>query len=130
MKKIISLVLFAIVLLSGLYLDVSQITVPDYIDKIYHFTGFSLITILSISVFIAFFDKKGLNIFLIFVLIFGGIISALAEFVQKFTITRSCDVNDWIASLCGIIFVAAFTYFANCKRERKMELLEEKFELY
>ena len=125
MRKVISLLLFSLVLSAGLFLDTAPISVPDGIDKIYHFTGFFTITILSVFVFISFFNKKWLNSYLVLALLSGGAAAALSEYVQKSCPMRSCDSNDWIADLCGIALATAIVYMINFKHLRQIELLDE-----
>jgi len=109
---------------------IAPISVPNYVDKVYHFIGFAVLTILSISLFAAFFDKKWLNFFLVFLLIFGGAIAGVVELAQKhYSAVRSCDYNDWIANLSGIVFVALFVFLANSRQERSIELFDEKFDI-
>lgn len=129
MKKIIRLIWLILFLFGGVMSYIAPLSVPDYIDKIYHFIGFAVFTILSISVFAAFFDKKWLNTFLVFILIFGGTIGGLAELAQKTVLMRSCSYEDWIANLLGIVFVVLFVYLVNSKQDRSAELFEEKFDL-
>ena len=128
MKKIIRLIWLILFLFGVVMFYLAPISVPDYIDKIYHFIGFAVLTMLSISAFAAFFDTKWLNTFLVFILIFGGTIGGLAELAQKFVLARSCNYEDWIANLCGIVFVVLFVYLVNSKQERSAELFEEKFD--
>lgn len=130
MKKIIRLSWFVLFLFGMVVFDLGPIQVPDGIDKVYHFIGFSIFTVLSISLFAAFFDKKWLNAFLVFLLIFGGAIAGITEFVQKvLSSTRECSYEDWLANLFGIVFVTLFVYLVNSKQESKIELFEEKFDL-
>jgi len=130
MKKFIRVVWFVLFLFGMVMFYIAPISVPEYVDKIYHFIGFTVLSILSISLFAAFFDKKWLNTFLVFLLLFGGAIAGVAELVQKhFSALRSCDYNDWIANLCGIVFVTLFVFLANSRQERSIELFDEKFDI-
>jgi len=130
MKKFIRLIWFILFLFGMVMFYITPVAVPNYVDKIYHFIGFAVLTILSISLFAAFFDKKWLNSFLVFLLIFGGAIAGIAELAQKhFSAIRSCDYEDWIANLCGIVFVTLFVYLVNSRQESNLELFEEKFDV-
>jgi VanZ family protein len=129
MNKIIKLSLFVVAVFIGILLDLLPIQVPNGIDKVYHFIGFALITMCAISTFVAFVDKKWLNYFLIFLLVFGGIFAGMAEFVQKCTIMRNCSVEDWVVNLSGIVFVTLFVFLANAKEAKNHDVFESCFEL-
>jgi VanZ family protein len=129
MKKIIKLLMFFLFLGLGVFFDLAPINVPDGIDKIYHFIGFSLMTMLAISTFSSFFSKKWLNLFLMFLLVFGGMFAGIAEYLQTFVPLRTCSVDDWITNLCGITFVVIFVFLNNSKEEKVIELNEGQFEL-
>ena len=116
MKKA-SLIIFISLLIIGIILDLAPIQVPTGIDKIYHFTGFFLITISSIVTFILFFGKKQLNYFFMFILIFGGLFAGISEILQKLTAVRGCDVMDWLVNICGIGVASALAFLMTSKRE-------------
>ncbi|HBG49567.1 MAG TPA: hypothetical protein DDW90_08730 [Cyanobacteria bacterium UBA9971] len=130
MKKFIRIFWFVLFLFAMVMFYVAPVSVPDYVDKFYHFIGFAIFAMLSIALFAAFFDNKWLNTFLVFLLIFGGVIAGAAELAQKqFSTIRSCTYEDWIANLCGIIFVTLFVYLANSRQESNIDLFEEKFDI-
>lgn len=112
----------------GVVLDLAPIHVPDGIDKIYHLTGFALITILAISTYISFFGRKHINDFLLFILASGGVFAGVAEFLQNFTVVRECSVGDWVTNLCGIILIVVIAFLHYSKESKNIELTEEKFE--
>lgn len=128
MKKVTLLVLFAVLLISGVILDLLPIRVPDGLDKIYHFVGFAALTITSIKLFEAFFGKKLINSFMMFILIFGGLFAGISEVLQKLVAVRSCDVNDWVVNLLGIGLVCVVTFLINSKASKIRELNYEMFE--
>lgn len=128
MKKSQQLLLFCLLLVAGVLLDIAPIQVPDGIDKIYHFIGFSVITISAISTFIAFFGKKSLDYFLLFLLAFGGIAAGICEFLQKFVAIRECSVYDWATNLFGITLVVIITYLVNSKENSNVESDENRFD--
>ena len=126
MKKFIRIFWFVLFLFAMVMFYVAPVSVPDYVDKFYHFIGFAIFAMLSIALFAAFFDNKWLNTFLVFLLIFGGVIAGAAELAQKqFSEIRSCTYEDWIANLCGIVFVTLFVYLANSRQESNIDLFEE-----
>ena len=130
MKKFIRIFWFVLFLFAMVMFYVAPVSVPDYVDKFYHFIGFAIFAMLSIALFAAFFDNKWLNTFLVFLLIFGGVIAGAAELAQKqFSEIRSCTYEDWIANLCGIIFVTLFVYLAKSRQESNIDLFEEKFDI-
>lgn len=111
MKKIlIALALICAVLL-GLFLDLSSFTVPDGVDKVLHFSGFMFFTLLIAAGFATFFGRKNLNKFLFFVLMMGGLLSAVSEKLQDYVPIRNCDPLDWLANVSGIA-IAAFIVYA------------------
>lgn len=122
MKRITLLITFILVLTAGVLLDLAPIHVPDGIDKIYHFLGFSLLTFLAILNFVEFFGKKSIDSFLFFIMTFGGIFAGISEFLQKFVAVRDCDVNDWLVNLCGIAFVCAITFLIYAKEKKEDEI--------
>lgn len=128
MKKATLLLLFVILLSSGVILDLLPIQVPDGIDKLYHFIGFAAITVTSISLFEAFFGKRLINSFLMCILIFGGFFAGISEVLQKLVSVRSCDVNDWIVNLLGISLVCVITFLINSKAGKIRDLNYEMFE--
>ena len=128
MKKVTQLLLFCTLLIAGVLLDLAPISVPDGIDKIYHLVGFSLITIVAISTYIAFFNKKWINAFLLFLLVFGGAFSGISEFLQTYASMRECSVYDWMANLCGIAIVVVFTFLINSKETKNVEFNEDRFD--
>jgi len=130
MKKFIRIFWFVLFLFAMVMFYVVPISVPDYVDKFYHFIGFAIFAILSIALFAVFFDNKWLNTFLVFLLIFGGVIAGVAELAQKhFSEIRSCDYGDWIANLYGIVFITLFVYLANSRQKLSIELFEEEFKI-
>ncbi len=128
MKKTFMLIVFICVLASGIALDLLPITVPDGIDKLYHFLGFSLLTALSIKTFIVFFGKKNINKFFFFLLTFGGVFAAVSEGVQSFLSLRSCDVYDWLTNLFAIAFVVLIAYINISKENLIEEALNSRFD--
>jgi len=128
MKKITQLLLFCTFLAVGIILDLAPIHVSAGIDKLYHFMGFSLITIFAISTFVSFLGRKSLNAFLLFLLGFGGIFAGISEFLQTFVAVRDCSVNDWVTNLCGIAVVVVFTFLISSKENTTAELNEGQFD--
>lgn len=128
-KKISNLILLVSVLATGILLDIAPISVPDGVDKVYHFIGFALLTALAISTYVSFFGKKHINLFLMALLILGGVFGGLSEFLQEFVSMRDCSVNDWLADLFAVNLVVVFT-FLNVSREKKnIESLDGRFEV-
>lgn len=117
MKKETHLTIFILLLIAGITLDLAPIQVPQGIDKIYHFIGFAIITAFAITTFIGFFGKKYLNIFFVFILIFGGLFAGISEEMQKFTVVRGCDVFDWLVNLAGITIACVLAFLINAKKE-------------
>ncbi len=115
MKKFTQLIFFCLLLVTGVLLDIAPIHVPDGVDKVCHFIGFSLITVFAILTFVSFFGKKWINFFLMFLLVFGGVFAGLSEFLQFFTAARDCSVGDWITNLSGIAFVVLIMFFVNAR---------------
>ena len=128
MNKNKQLLLFCILIISGIVLDIAPLQVPDGIDKIYHFVGFALITMSAISTFTAFLGTKALNAFLFFLLGCGGVFAGLSEFLQAFTAVRTCSVYDWVTNLLGITIVVAIAFLANAKEQKNIELNEGRFD--
>jgi len=127
MKKSTKLLLFCLLTVVGIALDIGPFQVPDGIDKILHFTGFFLITQLSISTYKSFFGKKNINFFLLFVLVAGGTMAGLAEFVQKYTPMRECSAADWLTNLFGISLGTLVAYLSYKKECKNIELDESRF---
>ena len=128
MKKITLLITFILVLAAGVLLDLAPIRVPDGIDKIYHFAGFSILTFFAILNFVEFFGKKSVNSFLLFIMTFGGIFAGISEFLQKLTAFRDCDVNDWLTNLCGITIVCIITFLVYSKQKKEFEIDQATFD--
>lgn len=128
MKKIALLITFILVLAAGILLDLAPISVPDGIDKIYHFTGFSILTFLAVLNFVEFFGKKSLNSFLLFIMTFGGIFAGISEFLQTLTAIRDCDVNDWLTNLFGITLICAITFLIYSKQNKESEINQTTFD--
>lgn len=126
MKKIIILLVLILALIGGVYLDLAPVIVPDYIGKIFHFLGFAFITLLLTVLYRQFFGTKKLNVFLVSVLLIGGIIAGLSEYLQRSVILRSCTYDDWLANLSGIAVVILSVYLINAKHEKEIEVLKEK----
>jgi len=122
------MILFCLFLVGGILLDLAPIHVPDGIDKIYHFIGFALITVLAISIFVSFFGKKWINSYFIFLLISGGILGGVSEYLQKLTAVRGCCVEDWLANLAGITLVVILAYIFYSKEEKTIELTQGRFD--
>lgn len=128
MRKSIQLILLCLLLMIGALLDLAPVHVPDGIDKLYHFIGFSFVTLFAIATYVSFFGKKLLNFFFMFLLTFGGVFAGISEFLQKFVAVRDCSVADWITNLCGISFVVALAFLAYSKERRTVELSEGRFD--
>lgn len=128
MKRATLLITFTLVLVVGVLLDLAPVQVPDGIDKIYHFTGFFLLTLLSILNFIEFFGMKLINLFLLFVMTFGGIFAGISEILQKLISVRSCDVNDWFVNLLGITFVCMIVFLVCSKQKKESEITQTTFD--
>jgi len=128
MKKITLLIAFILVLVAGILLDLAPIRVPDGIDKIYHFIGFSLLTFLAVLNFVEFFGKESVNSFLLFIMTFGGIFAGISEFLQKLTAFRDCDVNDWLTNLFGITLVCIITFLIYSKEKKEFEINQTTFD--
>ena len=128
MKKKLQLLVLGLVFVVGILLDLAPIRVPDGIDKIYHFIGFSLITILAISTYISFFGKKWINLFLMSLLIFGGIFGGISEFLQKYVAIRDCSFQDWITNLCGVTLIVVIAFLNGSRERKKIESNESQFE--
>ena len=128
MKKILLASAFVSCTVLGILLDIAPIHVSEEIDKICHFTGFSIITALAIVTFLAFFGRKSINSFLLFLLTFGGIFAGFTEILQRFITARSCCVEDWIVNLCGITVVSIFAFLFHSKREKEIRLHEERLD--
>lgn len=122
------LLIFCMILVSGVILDLAPIKVPDGVDKIYHFLGFAIITMSAISTFIAFCGKKYFNQFLMLVLVFGGIASGVGEFLQRFVSVREVSVADWITNILAITFIVIIAYIGNSKDSKQKEISDEVFE--
>lgn len=127
MKKEFQMALLGFILIAGIMLDLVPIKVPDGIDKIYHFLGFSVLTISAISTFIAYKGTKYLNSFLIFLLVFGGFAAGVGEMLQKFVAIRECSPYDWATNLLGIAVVVIISYINHSKAERNIEIDESTF---
>ncbi len=108
-------------------LDIACISVPDGIDKVYHFIGFSLFSASAIRTFISFFGRDKINSFIISLLIFGGLFAGLMEVLQNYTPSRNCDVYDWAANILGIAFVCVLYFLINCKQKRVMKTRQNIF---
>lgn len=122
MQKKTHLILFIIILLSGVVLALAPIDVPEGIDKVYHFLGFFVISISAITTYSAFFGKKTLNSFMIFLLTLGGLIAGLSENAQNFVAIRGCDIFDWFANLSGISLACLLAFFLNFLKEKNEEI--------
>lgn len=129
MKKITLLITFILVVVAGILLDLAPIRVPDGIDKVYHFIGFSILSLFSILSFVEFFGKKSINIFLFFIMTFGGVFAGISEILQKYVAIRSCDVNDWFVNLLGIAFVCMVTFLTYSRQKKEFEINQATFEL-
>lgn len=121
MKKRNNLIVFISLLIIGLVLNLAPIEVPAGIDKVYHFIGFFVISLSAISTFLAFFDRKWLNFFIIFMLTVGALCAGLSEDAQKLTLARGCDVFDWFANIGGISLASLLTFFYISKKEQEKE---------
>lgn len=121
MKKRNNLIIFISLLISGIILDLAPITVPAGLDKVYHFIGFFTISLSAISTFLAFFDKKWLNYFFIFMLTVGALCAGLSEDAQKLDPVRGCDVYDWITNLGGISLACVLSFLYNAKNASEKE---------
>jgi len=128
-RKISKLILLVLVLSAGIALDLAPIRVPAGVDKLYHFIGFALITVLTISTYISFFCKKNINLFLMSLLVFGGIFGGFSEFLQQFVALRDCSVSDWLANLLAVIIVVVFTFLKASKEKKNIESSESQFDV-
>jgi len=73
----------------------------DYIDIIYHFSGFCLFSILLRGSFYTYNKDKSFKL----TLLFGLIWAVICETLQIFFPTRSFTIADLLANCCGIIIV-------------------------
>lgn len=73
----------------------------DYIDIIYHFSGFCLFSILLRGAFYTYNKDKSFK----FTLLFGLIWAIICETLQCFVPTRSFTIADLMANCGGIIIV-------------------------
>lgn len=121
MKKSTHLIIFISLIALGIILDLAPIEIPAGIDKVYHFTGFFIITISAITTFCAFFGKKWINIFFILVLIGGGLCAGLSEDAQKLVPIRGCDPVDWLTNLGGISLACVLFFIINAVSMSKEE---------
>jgi len=128
MSRVKHLVLFLLILLMGIILDLAPIQVPDGIDKLYHFSGFALLTGFAISTYISFYGQNSLNYFFVFLLTFGGVFAGVAEFLQEFVLIRECSAGDWLMNLLGITIMVAIAYLNNSKNKKNTELNEGQFD--
>lgn len=117
-----NLIVFVSLLIIGLFLNIAPIEVPSGVDKVYHFLGFFVISLSAISTFLAFFDKKWLNFFIIFILTVGALCAGLSEDAQKLTLVRGCDVFDWLANIGGITLASLLTFFYMSKKAKEEEI--------
>lgn len=121
MNKRNNLIVFISLLIAGVILDLAPIEVAQGVDKIYHFIGFFVISLSAISTFLAFFDKKWLNFFFIFMLTVGALCAGLSEDAQKLTVIRGCDVFDWITNISGISLACILSYLYKAKIDRESD---------
>lgn len=124
MKKnttIITLILYSAVCFT---LYIIPFHVPNGIDKLLHILGFALLTILAIASFITTKGDKSLNFFLFILLITGGLLAGVAEYIQGFIPARSCSVEDWVANIFGISLVSASTFVFNIKKQKASNLIK------
>lgn len=122
MNKKNNLIIFISLLIIGVVLDLIPIEVPAGIDKVYHFIGFFIISLSAISTFLAFFDRKWLNFFIIFMLTVGAFCAGLSEDAQKIDPVRGCDVFDWFANIGGISLACIITFLYESKKEQEKEI--------
>lgn len=116
MKKTLLLTAFVLLLITAFLLNITPVHVPDGIDKVFHFIGFSSLATFAILVFRSFFGEDSINFFIILVLIFGGVFAGIFEISQNFIPTRSCDINDWFMNLFGIAFSCALSFLFYAKK--------------
>jgi len=74
----------------------------DYIDVIYHFSGFCLFSILLSGSFYTYNKDKSFQL----TLLFGLIWAIICETLQIFVPTRSFTIADLMANCGGIIIIA------------------------
>lgn len=122
MTKRNNLIVFISLLMLGLVLNLAPIEVPAGVDKVYHFIGFFVISLSAISTFLACFDKKWLNLFIVLMLTVGALCAGLSEDAQKLTLVRGCDVFDWIANIGGISLASLLTFLYSSKKEQEDEI--------
>jgi VanZ family protein len=121
MKKSTHLIIFISLIFLGFILDLAPIEVPAGIDKVYHFTGFFIITISAITTFYKFFGTKWLNLFFMLALIGGGLFAGLSEDAQKFVPIRGCDPVDWLTNIGGISLACALFFIINAINKSREE---------
>lgn len=128
MKKNNLFIVLILTLMAGVLLDLAPLHVPDGIDKIYHFVGFAVISVLAILTFVEFFGKKSINLFLLSVMSIGGFFAAISEFLQKLTAVRDCDVNDWLVDLLGITLICIVAFLIYAKQKKELEINQATFD--
>ena len=128
MQKNKQLFILCLFLVMGIILNIAPINVSDDVDKLYHFIGFALMTISAISTYIEFFGQKRINLFLLFLLLLGSVVTGLAEFMQKFIEIRPCSFEDWVANMLGIASVSVIVFFYCSKAEKNIENIEDRFD--
>jgi VanZ family protein len=119
MKKIIYVLILLIITFTGVLLSVLPISVGAGVDKIYHFIGFFIATLVFNIAFIGIFGKKYLNYYIIFALIAGGIVAAISEKLQTFSTVRSCDALDWLVNVIAIALAIVIIYFIDLILSKK-----------
>jgi VanZ family protein len=116
-KKILFVFLIIFICISAYLTAMSNINVPDKIDKLCHFTAFSTVAACILLVYLKFFKVKFFNWFLFGLVYFGGLTDAVIEITQSTNPVRTCDGTDWIFGLAGLSFSGAIVYLWNFKKE-------------
>lgn len=119
-RKIILILLTIILVIAGVYLDISSMNIGNRIDKIYHFTAFFVATLWLTFLLVSFFSRKHFNSLLIVSMLLGGAFAAFTEKIQGLTATRNCDPIDWFANMGGIMFAGAVGYLIFIKLNTKL----------
>ncbi|MBT8304941.1 MAG: VanZ family protein [Bacteroidia bacterium] len=90
----------------------------SFIDKIFHFTAYAIMTILWFNYLST---RKDNNIHsIIWAVIISGVFGMIIEALQEaLTANRQADVNDILANNAGILVTAFFLWFFYNKRVKK-----------
>ena len=121
MKKSTHLIIFICLIIAGIVLDLAPIQVPAGVDKVYHFSGFFIITMSAVITFYEYFGTKWMNLFFVLALTLGGLFAGLSEDAQKFVPIRGCDPMDWLTNIGGISLACALFFVFNAVNKRREE---------